>query len=245
MSMPEQTIENDPYAIQYSDSGRASRKELPPEVMSALFDVLDALAANPDSFPGRVRAISRDGSIRLYSHPSPPLQVTYEVDASRRVLYLEHFVAPKVQVTKPVFISYSHKDAKWLEKLKQFLRPLEDKELVRVWDDSEIRAGSDWLGDISKALESARVAVFLVTQNFLDSPFIREKELPVLIEAAKNRGCLIFWIAVSSTTFEDSPLAKFQGAIPSNAPLDLMSDAEQSKMLTDIYRKMKAAVSVE
>jgi hypothetical protein len=213
--------------------------------MAALFDVLDALAANPDAFPGRVRAISRDGSIRLYSHPSPALQVTYEVDSSRRVLYLQHFVAPKVQITKPVFISYSHKDAKWLEKLKQFLRPLEEKELIRVWDDTEIRAGSNWLGDISKALESARVAVFLVTQNFLDSPFIREKELPVLIDAAKNRGCLIFWIAVSSSTFEDSPLAKFQGAIPPSAPLDLMSDAEQSKVLTDIYRKMKAAVSVE
>jgi TIR domain len=240
--MPEQT---DPYAIQYSESGRASRKELPPEAQSALFDVLDALAANPDAFPGRVRAISRSGRTRLYIHHSPPLQITYEVDASRRVLYLEHFVSPKVQVTKPVFISYSHKDAKWLEKLRQFLRPLEDKELVRVWDDSEIRPGSDWLGDISKALESARVAVFLHTQNFLDSPFIREKELPVLIEAAQNRGCLIFVIAVSSSTFEDSPLAKFQWANPPNEPLDLMSDAEQSKRLTEIYRKMKAAVSVE
>src|SRR5215467_2783032 len=147
--------EIEPSALQYSESGRVSRKDLPPEAMAALFDVLDALAADPDAFPGRVRAISRDGNIRLYSHPSPPLQVTYEVDTSRRVLYLQHFVAPKVQITKPVFISYSHKDAKWLEKLKQFLRPLEDKELIRVWDDSEIRPGSDWLGDISKALESA------------------------------------------------------------------------------------------
>jgi hypothetical protein len=242
--MPEQAHETEPYAIQYSESGRASRKELPPEAIAALFDVQDALAANPDAFPGRVRAISRDGSIRLYSHPSPPLQVTYEVDTSRRVLYLQHFVAPKVQVTKPVFISYSHKDAKWLEKLKQFLRPLEDQELIRVWDDTEIRVGSDWLGDIRKALESARVAVFLITQNFLDSPFIKEHELPELVEAANDRGCLIFWIQVSSTTFEDSPLAKFQGVIPPNRPPDLMTDAEQSKVLVDIYRKMKEAVSV-
>ena len=233
------------YAIQYSESGRASRKELPPEAMSLLFEILDALAANPDAFPGRVRAISLDGRVRLYSHPSPPLQVTFEVDTARRVLYLLHFVAPKLQVTKPVFISYSHKDAKWLEKLKQFLRPLEEQELIRVWDDTEIRAGSDWLGDISRALESARVAVFLVTQNFLDSPFIREQELPQLIAAANNRGCLIFWVQVSSTTFEDSPLAKFQGASPPTRPLDLMTDAEQSKVLVDIYRKMKAAVSVE
>jgi hypothetical protein len=52
-------------------------------------------------------------------------------------------------------------------------------------------------------------------------------------------------IAVSSSSFEDSPLARFQWAIPPNTPLDLMSDAEQSKALTKIYRKMKIAVSVQ
>ena len=127
--------------------------------MSLLFDRLDVLAANPDAFPGRVRAISLDGRVRLYSHPSPPLQVTFEVDTARRVLYLLHFVAPKLQVTKPGSISYSHQDAKWLES-EQFLRPLEEQELIRVWDDTEIRPGADWLGEIRNALGSARVAVF-------------------------------------------------------------------------------------
>jgi hypothetical protein len=242
--MPEQGVGIDTYAIQYSESGRASRKELPPEVMSTLLDVLDALAVNPEAFPGRVRAIDLEGKIRLYSHPSPPLQVTFQIDTARRVLYLLHFVAPKGQVTKPIFISYSHKDAKWLDKLKQFLRPLEDKELIRVWDDTEIRPGSDWLGDIRKELKSARVAVFLATQNFLDSPFIRDHELPELIEAATNQGCLIFWIAVSSATIEDSPLARFQGAISPSSPLDLMSEPEQNKVLKEISLKMKAAVQV-
>jgi hypothetical protein len=136
-----------------------------------------------------------------------------------------------------VFISYSHKDARWLEKLKQFLRPLEERELIRVWDDTEIRAGSDWLADIRTALESARVAVFLVTQNFLDSPFIREEELPALVDAATNRGCLIFWIAVSSSTIADSPLARFQGVISPSSPLDLMTEPEQNRVLSKSSRR--------
>jgi TIR domain len=233
------------YAIQYSDSGKESRKDLPPEVLSILFDLLDTLADNPDAFPGRVRPISLDGKVRLYKHPSPPLEVTFEVDTSRRVLYLQHFVAPKVSVTKPVFISYSHKDAEWLEKLKQFLSPLEEKNLIRVWDDTEISPGAEWLAEIRKALGSARVAVFLVTQDFLNSPFIKNQELPALMEAAIDKGCLIFWIAVKSSTFADSPLAKFQGAISPNTPLALMSEGEQAKVLLEVYEKMKTAVSFQ
>jgi hypothetical protein len=213
--------------------------------MSVLFDVIDTLTAHPDAFTGRVRTLGFDGKIRLYSHPSPPLEVTYEIDSARRVIHLLHFVAPKLQITKPVFISYSHKDAKWLNRVKQFLEPLEKRELIRVWDDTEIRPGSDWLADLRQALASARVAVFLVTQNLLESPFVREKELPALVDAANNRGCLIFWIAISSSTIEDSPLAKFQGVISPSKPLDLMEEPEQNKVLKEIYEKMKAAVLIQ
>ena len=230
------------YSIQYTESGRDSRNQLPPELLRVLFDLQDKLADDPDRYPGRTKPLSRDGQIRLYSHPSPALQVTFEVDASRRVLHFVHLVAPKVQVTKPVFISYSHKDAAWLAKLKAFLGPLEDRELIRVWDDTEIRAGSDWLAEISTALASARVAVFLVTQDFLNSPFIREKELPVLLQAAQDRGCLIFWIAVSSTTFEDSPLAKIQGANAPSQPLDLLPEPQQNQVFLEIYKKMREAL---
>jgi hypothetical protein len=56
--MPEQGAVSDAYAIQYSESGRAGRKDLPPEALSVLLDVLDALAANPDAFPGRVAGLA-------------------------------------------------------------------------------------------------------------------------------------------------------------------------------------------
>jgi hypothetical protein len=243
--MPEHPECPEPYAIQYSESGKESRKNLPPETMAAFNDILDTLAANPDAFPGRIREISRDGKVRLYKHPSPALEVTFEVDASRRVLFLFHFVAPKVQITKPVFISYSHQDAEWLTKLRRFLRPLEERSLIRVWDDTLIRPGSEWLDEIETALSSARVAVFLVTQNFLDSPFIRSTELPALLEGATSRGCLIFWIAVSSSTFGDSPLARIQGAIPPGMPLDRLPESEQNALFLQIYEKMRDAVVIQ
>jgi TIR domain len=230
------------YATLYSDTAKESRKELPPEVILALFDVIDKLAENPDAFPNWTRAISRDGRTRVYTHPKPALQITYEVDKEAHLLYLLHFVAPQVQVTKPVFISYSHKDAAWLEKLKMFLQPLEEQGLLRIWDDTDISPGSQWFEEIRLSLESARVAVFLITQNFLHSEFIGQKELPVLLEKAKNRGCVIFWIAVSSSTVADSELSQFQAANDPNQPLDTLPEPEQNRVLTSIYERMKEAV---
>jgi hypothetical protein len=230
------------YAIQYSDTAKESRKELPPEAVLALFDVIDKLAENPDAFPSWTKPISRDGRTRLYTHPNPALQITYEVDEKEHLLYLLHFVAPKVQVTKSVFISYSHKDAAWLAKVKMFLKPLEDQGLLQIWDDTNISPGSEWLEEIKRSLESAQVAVFLITQNFLSSEFISQKEFPMLLDKANNRGCLIFWIAVSSSTVGDSELSRFQAANDPNKPLDTLPEPAQNTVLTDIYNRMKKAI---
>jgi hypothetical protein len=230
------------YAIQYSDTAKETRKELPPDAMLALFDVIDKLAENPDAFPNWTRPISRDGRTRVYTHPKPALQITYEVDEKQHLLYLLHFVAPKVPDTKPVFISYSHKDVEWLGKVKMFLRPLEDRGLLRIWDDTNLRPGSQWLDEIKFSLESAQVGVLLITQNFLTSEFIIQKEFPVLLEKAKDRGCLIFWIAVSTSTWDDSELSRFQAANDPNHPLDTLTEPEQNLVLKNIYSRMKEAI---
>jgi len=231
-----------PYATQQSDTAKKSRKDLPREALLVLFDVLDRLAEDPDAYPGRTAAISRDGRIRVYTHPNPALQITYEVIEEQRVLYLMHFVSPQVQISKPVFISYCHADKEWLTKLKMFLRPMEDQGLLQVWDDTEIRPGARWADEIKAALDGARIAVFLVTQNFLNSDFIRERELPSLLKNAQDRGCLIFWVAVSASTVDDSEIGRFQAANDPQQPLDCLSAAEQNRVLKQIYDRMKDAV---
>jgi len=230
------------YATQQSDTAKKSRKDLPRETLLVLFDVLDKLAENPDAFPGRTVPISRDGRIRVYTHPVPALQITFEIIEDQRVLYLMHFVSPQVQITKPVFISYCHRDAEWLIKLKMFLRPLEDQGLLQVWDDTEIKPGALWADEVKRALQGARVAVFLVTQDFLNSDFIREKEIPVLLKSAEDRGCLIFWIAVSASTVADSEIARFQAANNPQQPLDSLPPSEQNRVMKDVYDRMKAAM---
>jgi nucleoside 2-deoxyribosyltransferase len=51
-----------------------------------------------------------------------------------------------------VFVSYSHKDAAFLDRLRVHLRPLEKQGLMDIWDDTKIEAGDQWKAAIEEAL---------------------------------------------------------------------------------------------
>lgn len=105
-----------------------------------------------------------------------------------------------------VFLSYSHKDKKFLDQLLTHLKPLERAGLVTYWSDLQIAAGSPWFQEIGKALASARAGVLLVTSDFLASDFIHEKELGPLLKEAEQGGVRILWIPVRACSYKVTPL---------------------------------------
>jgi hypothetical protein len=146
------------------------------------------------------------------------------------------------QQREQVFISYSHKDKEWLEKLTTMLKPLVRNQTINVWDDTKIKAGSQWKDEINKALAAAKIAVLIVSPNFLASDFIAEHELPPLLQVAEQDGLTIIWVYISSCLYKETEIGNYQAAHNISRPLKGLSEAELDDVLVDICQKIKALI---
>ena len=91
-----------------------------------------------------------------------------------------------------IFISYSHKDEKEKAKLHSHLQVLKTPGIAHQWTDDEIRGGEEWEHKIIEAIQSADLAILLISVNFLNSEFIMDVEVPALLERQQEQGMILF-----------------------------------------------------
>ena len=135
-----------------------------------------------------------------------------------------------------IFISYSHQDIDWLKKIQTYLKVLNfENEKLEVWDDTKIKPGNNWKEEIKKALESCRIAILLISMDFLASDFIRNDELPPLLKQAQSENTIILPLIVRPSRFtKDKNLSGFQSINDPNKPLSKLGTNEQEELLVKL-----------
>ena len=103
-----------------------------------------------------------------------------------------------------IFVSYSHADRDWLERLQTHLAPHVRGEKLDLWDDTKIAPGADWAAEIDQAISKARVADLLVSPDFLASQFIADVEFPAILRRAGS-DLTIIWIPIRSSAWSVTP----------------------------------------
>lgn len=150
--------------------------------------------------------------------------------------------SPTEERTK-VFICYSHRDKKHLDRLLVHLAPLQRTGALDVWADTRILAGQEWRKEICQALASARVAIALVSANFRASNFIAQNELPPLLAAAKSDGVLIIPVVVGACDFDSSELANIQAVNEPSKPLDGMTVPQRDVVWVSVVKRVNQALT--
>ncbi len=127
---------------------------------------------------------------------------------------LAHGTKLKQSEKKAIFISYSHKDEKWKNHLMSHLSIFKQQKLLEVWEDRRINPGEDWAWEIRKALSRAKVAVLLISANFLDSNSILHEEVPALLEKRRKEGLEVIPIIVKPCAWRAAPWLSSMQALP-------------------------------
>lgn len=143
-----------------------------------------------------------------------------------------------------IFISYAHaaeEDTRWVERIRTHLGGLVHSKDFEVWDDTMIDPGQKWRKKIEEALNRTRVAILVLTADFMASDFIREAELPPLLEAADAEGATILCIYGSDVHLSGiaGRLKQYQFVNNPKKPLQALSKSDRESVYT------KLAIAVE
>lgn len=144
-----------------------------------------------------------------------------------------------------VFISYSHQDEVWRDRLVSHLGVLQRQNRLTLWVDSQIRAGDDWLAEIERAMDAAAVAVLLVSADFLGSEFIAGTEVPRLLRARAERGLRAIPLIIRPCAWSTVPwLAELEHR-PKGRALSQGSDSEIDADLAALALEIDALLADE
>jgi len=120
-------------------------------------------------------------------------------------------------MTTEIFVSYSHKDARYLkdDSLLGHLRGLE-RDGARFWTDTQIEGGDAWDERIKSEIKRADIALVLVSQMFLYSNYGQNDEVKSFLFRSREEGFIIFPVILSACDWQELDWLRSRQFLPGN-----------------------------
>lgn len=155
------------------------------------------------------------------------------------------------------FISYSHLDMKYKERLLTTLKSLEHSHRIDVWHDGKIPAGENINKEVLEKLAHSDIILLLVTPNFLGSEFCMEVELKKSIKRMKRGECIVIPVIIQDCTLDSSlsfyslnrvprdgkPICKFRPQVDGCTEVTNMIKAMIDEVFPDCRKKARRSNS--
>lgn len=147
-----------------------------------------------------------------------------------------------------LFYSYSHKDEELMEDLKKHLSVLRRESFIG-WHDRKISAGSHWDDVISQEIELADIILLLVSVDFLDSDYIRKKEMERALHRHNNGEATVIPIILKPCDWKATPLSTLEALPKDGIPIVTWENIDEGfldtvqgirKVIDSMLKKAKA-----
>lgn len=140
---------------------------------------------------------------------------------------------------RQAFLSYSHRQEPWKERLLKTLRPLEEQRQIAAWNDRKLLPGHPWDGVIREELDRADIVLLLVSPDFVSSSYCRDVEVRRAVERASVGEAILIPVIIEKCEWQSEPFARFQSLPIDGSPIAEKSDVEA--VLHDCREKIALA----
>ena len=136
-----------------------------------------------------------------------------EVERWHNYLKMTSYVPEKMY---HIFVCYARKDKEQLEELEKHLSLLRKQNIIDVWYDRDISAGTDWEKEIAIHLNKADIILLLVSPDFMNSDYCYSVEMMRAMERHEQKKARVIPIILRPVYWKGAPFGEIQ-ALPRDA----------------------------
>ncbi len=131
----------------------------------------------------------------------------------------------------PLFISYSHKDEAYKDKLLTFLEPLKSNGMLAYWEASQLLIGSTYTQEIISQVNRAKLFLLLVSSDSIASEYIKDIELKRAFARYGEGEAIIIPVILKPCAWQKLPIQQFH-AVPIGGKAVTLWENEDEAFLT-------------